>query len=244
MEEPSPDWVRSGIAQLHDEITLFLRTLWGFLRHPRTFTRGFLRGDIRALNPFGYLFTAIGAVGVFNAVVLALLSKEASNGSVLVQALRAALPPTYYVVIGLITHALLWLLGSRRRHVRDTAAVALYAAGPAYLSYALLVFLSQILQRCGASEHLAKALLLTLSVASICAFAIPFVAALREIHDRQRGAWRRCIAAFGFVFVASGFFFGFVRPPGSFGLHPTIGPLGGGIQFAFGNWSVWIALDG
>lgn len=235
MDEPSPDWVRSGIAQLRDEIALFLRTLWGFLRHPRLFTRGFLRGDVRALNPFGYLFTAIGVIGATQAIFFALVPEEADDRSLFRQALSAALPPIYYVALGLLTHGVLWLLGSRKPPVRDTAAVALYASGPAYLGYALIVLVAGVLRNRGASQLLWNLTIGPLGIGSLLAFAVPFVAALREIHAFDRAAWTRCILAFTLVFALSGLFFGILHPPGSYGLHPTIGPRHGHWVVFFGD---------
>lgn len=235
MEPGSPDWVRAGVVQLRDEVMLFVRTLWGFLRHPRLFTRGFLRGEVRALNPFGYLFTAIGVIGVAQAVFLALVPAEADDRSLLRQALSAALPPIYYVVLGLLTHAVLWLLGSRRPLVRDTAAVALYASGPAYLCYALVVLVAGTLRNRGASHLTWQLTIGPLGLGSLLAFAVPFVAALREIHAFERAAWARCILAFTLVFALSGLFFGVAHPPGSYGLHPTIGPRHGRWVVFFGD---------
>ena len=43
------------------------------------------------------------------------------------------------------------------------------------------------------------------------------------------------IVAFLLVFALSGLFFGFVNPPGSYGLHPTIGPRHGHWTVFFGD---------
>lgn len=236
MRNASPDWVRAGITQLRDEITLFVGTLWGFLRHPRLFTRGFLCGEIRALNPFGYLFTALGVVGAAQACFLALAPKEVETGSLLRQLLAVALPPVYYVTLGLVTHGLLWLSGSRSSHVRDTAAVALFASGPAYIGYAILLPIAGLIRYQKLPEIFGLLVIAPLGIGSLLAFVIPFVAALREIHDVRRAPWLRPILAFGIVFVLSGFFFGLVEPPGSYGLHPKIGPGSSGHwNFFFGD---------
>ena len=224
----SPDWVRDGLAQFRAELVLFVRTLWSFVRHPRRFTRGWLDGQVHALNPFGYLLTSIGAVGAVQVLASALGAKSLEEGTLWMQVARAALPPLYFLGLGLATHGVLWLLGSRRARARDTAAVSLYASGPAYLGYAMLLLVFAMSKRgMPASAHpsaAAQAVVTILALGWLLAFAVPFVAALREIHTVKRAPWVRAIFAFVTVFVLSGFFFGGVRPPGNYGLHPTIWP--------------------
>ena len=225
MASGSPDWVRDGLSQFRAELVLFVRTLWSFTRHPRSFTRAWLVGELRALNPFGYLLTSIGAVGAVQVLASALGAKVDEDGSLWKQVARAALPPLYFLGLGLATHLVLWLVGSRRARLRDTAAVALYASGPAYLGYAILLVVVPMLKP-RAPSALAQGALAFLALAWLLAFAVPFVAALREIHAVKRAPWVRSIFAFVTVFVLSGFFFGGVHPPGTYGLHPTIWPRG------------------
>lgn len=117
------------------------------------------------------------------------------------------------------------LTGLQRVRVRETAALALYAAGPALVGHAVFVCVV---------VGLVKARLLGLAdgvaavgaVASLVAFVVLFVASLRELHAGVRAPWLRSILAFGVVFALSGLFFGAVRPPGHYGLHPTLRPPG------------------
>ena len=223
MASGSPDWVRDGLAQFRAELVLFVRTLWSFIRHPRSFTRAWLAGELHALNPFGYLLTSIGAVGAVQVLASALGVRGDEDGSLWKQVARAALPPLYFLGLGLASHFVLWLVGSRRARLRDTAAVALYASGPVYLGYAILLLAFAILKP-RAPGAVARGAIAVLALGWLLAFVVPFVAALREIHAVKRAPWVRPIFAFVIVFVLSGFFFGGVHPPGTYGLHPTIWP--------------------
>lgn len=231
MPSGSPDWVRDGLAQFRAELVLFVRTLWAFLRRPRRFTREWLAGDMHALNPFGYMLTSVGVVGAVQVLASALGAKADEDGGLWKQVARAVVPVLYYLALGLATHVVLWLVGSRRARPRDTAAVALYASGPAYLNYAVILLVFTVLRKYATSAGdpgrpgvAVPGVVAILGLGWLLAFAIPFIGALREIHGVARAPWARPIFAFVTVFVLSGFFFGGLRPPGSYRLHPTIWP--------------------
>lgn len=237
MESPldgGPDWVRDGVRQFADELRAFVRTAVVFTLHPLRFGRGWVApagapegrgGDGHALNPLGFLATALAILGgaktLFNALVSDDKSPEAPES--LAHAIAAALLPfVYYVLVGLGAHLLLRSLGSRRRW-RDSCAMALYAGGgPALMAELLALTLAWIDFRVTGkidTRHGLSGAILTFSIlGAFIVYCITLATSLAGLHGVR--AWKSIVALLT-ALLASALIFGAVHPPGHYGLHPV-----------------------
>ena len=150
---------------------------------------------------------------------------EAHTGSPLWNGLlESAGPYAHYLVLGIVSHAVLRLARARGRLLGSVAAT-LYSAGIALLVIGVLLFLDALafpaLRRAGPVSHSdVRALTIAIVVfgVSYAAFVVLLAAALGRLH---RAPWRAAIAVFAAI-VATALFFGMVHPPGSYGLHPSV----------------------
>src|SRR5579863_1708598 len=123
MIDDSPDWVRDAARQFVHEVGEFLRAAVAVTVHPARFAEAWVSGRRRALNPLGFLATAFAIIGPTTALL-----KHDEQSSPWLEALGALLPFAYYLVFGALQHGVLRVFGSRRR-LRESCAMALYAAG-------------------------------------------------------------------------------------------------------------------
>ncbi len=126
-----PDWVRETIAVTRSEIRHFAATVNGFCRHPSRFSAAWMAGQTRALNPLGFLATALAISGTVGSLV-----PGNDEGGILGNLAAATLPYAYYVLLGVLCHPLLRLAGSTRP-LRATVAISLFAGGGPGLLVAL-----------------------------------------------------------------------------------------------------------
>jgi hypothetical protein len=246
MSENSPDWVGDGIRQFLAEARAFLRTAVAFTRHPYDFGRGWLAGGAaHALNPLGFLATALAVVGASEVVLAAALHEDDAGATSLGAQLVAALGPFgYYLVWGAGAHVVLRLFprrGRARRRLRDSCAMTLYAGGgPATAAHLLTLLGVFVALRFGGTPgqqldfHNAAnwwivagaSVGFTLSCGSLAA-------GLAGLHQ-ARGYEVALAMLTVLVLTAAGF--GMLRPPGHYGLHPTLAweRQGGKRHFAVG----------
>jgi hypothetical protein len=64
-----PDWAREAVALALDEARRFLATAFGFMRRPGRFCADWLAGRQHALNPLGFVATALGISGLIGALL-------------------------------------------------------------------------------------------------------------------------------------------------------------------------------
>lgn len=236
-EGESPDWVRDGLRQLADEVRLFLRTVVEFTLHPARFGREWTSGARHALNPLGFLATALAVAGPVNVLFAHLVRSSDEPLSLWREALAAVTPFGYYLALGALQHAVLRAFGSRRR-LRDSCAMALYAGGgPALIAHILVLTIAVGLYRATgqlSANDLHRPAELAVILGAMLSFGL-FLACLSiaqgGLHARYGvRSWHITVANFVALLVTASFF-ALVRPPGQFGLHLVLGP-----SFDHGAW--------
>jgi hypothetical protein len=143
-----------AVAVARAEVRRFVSTAVGFMRQPERFSADWLAGRQRALNPLGFVATALGISGAASILL------PHDNGSGVLDTLAlSTLPYCYYASIGIVCHPLLRLGGSTRR-LRASVAVALFAGGGPGLLVTLTWYLAFALRRAlfGPQESLIRGL--------------------------------------------------------------------------------------
>jgi hypothetical protein len=222
----SPDWIRAAVRSAAGELRSFAATGWAFVRRPRFFGETWARNSVLRLNPLAFMATSLAIVSAAGVVMSHFAKRQASSESgALWPIVRDALMPyAHYIGVGLCAQAILWLLGGRRPF-RDAAAVAVYAG--AIASLVIGVPLDAWLAIHGEFKltlqlDLAAAPFLAFIVVPIVAFYVPLGRSLAGLYQGTRVGNGRVIFALVFTWLASGLFFGMVKPPGQYGVRPTI----------------------
>lgn len=205
--------------------------------HPGTFAEAWVSGRRRALNPLGFLATAFAVLGPTLAVTRRLTQGPDESSSLWLDALGALLPFLYYLVLGAIQHGIFRLCGSRRR-LRESCAMALYAAGgPGMVAQlvvtALVLFVHYFY---GVTDMLAvhSRMKWPLAVATLAPFVALYatlavsLAGLHRAHGIR--AWQVVVASLVALAVTA-FLFALLNPPGHYGLHFVLGP-----RLTDGHW--------
>lgn len=134
-----PDWLREAGAAIWEESVRFLVTVLQCTRHPRRFAAAWFAGETRALNPIGYVSTALAISAAVRSVTMALLSISDDSGF-WSNVGAATLPYAYYALLGVLCHVVL-----RRREtarpLRASMAIALYIGGGPGLLLSLAMWL-------------------------------------------------------------------------------------------------------
>jgi hypothetical protein len=209
----APAWLHDGFAAMWHEVRSYLDTTWTFLRHPAQFADQWFRGTRTAMNPLAMLATGatlVTATRQLGASVLGLPHPDS-----LIAAIASALGPyAHYVVLGLLFHAIMVPFRSdHSARVTDTVALALYAgAGPVAIAESIGWLLLCALSPFGHQEA-ARAIMLGLAFTLFC---FTLATALGSLH--RPSPWRIALA-FTFAFPLTGLVFGYLDPPGSYGLH-------------------------
>ncbi len=126
-----PAWIRETIALGREEARRFAVTAFAFMSRPSRFSADWLAGRQHALNPLGFVATALaisGAVGIF--------MPQGDSAGLLASISAATMPYVYYAAVGILCHPLLRIAGSKRR-LSASIAVALFAGGGPGLVIAL-----------------------------------------------------------------------------------------------------------
>jgi hypothetical protein len=207
-----PDWIRQAVASALAEARAFLRTAWAFTRAPATFARRWAEGAMQALNPLAFMATAAAIVGTAKHAALRIIGWSESTEALWSEVLSALAPYAYYVALGAVSHLVLRLGGSRR-HLRTTAAVALYAGGgPGALGTLVSLVIFVIVRplpghavTSGVSRPLGELIVLVAAIPFL-AFLIAFGRGLAGIHGLKRQF--RCAVALALAVILVGVFLG------------------------------------
>jgi hypothetical protein len=226
-----PDWIRDALRQTRAEVVLFLRTVRDFSLHPWRFGREWTNGQRHPLNPLGFLATAFAVMGPTRAAFIALVGTGTEERtSMWLDALGALLPFAYYLLLGALEHLVLRVFGSRQP-LRDSLAMALYAGGgPASAITLLMLLVGLVLHLSGQPVFIHGGshgpivwVVLPLVTLSFTAFCYTLASSLAGAHPQTR--WWHILIANLFALTVSALLFGFLNPPGTYGLHLALRPL-------------------
>jgi hypothetical protein len=121
-----PPWIREAITQAREELARFAATVRSFMRQPERFSADWFAGRQRALNPLGFAASALAISGL---VALCVPPPDVTTKrTLLIELAQAGLPYLYYAAVGIVSHPLLRLFGSRRP-LSASIGVALFAGG-------------------------------------------------------------------------------------------------------------------
>ena len=137
----APDWVRETVRVTRDEIRRFVATAVGFMLRPARFGAAWAAGEGDALNPLGFVATALAITGA----VAAVLDPGDDGGRLALLVGHAILPYAYYAALGALCHPVLRAFGSTRP-LRASVAVGLYAGGGPGLLLLLVSAACQVLR--------------------------------------------------------------------------------------------------
>ncbi len=215
-----PTWIRDGLRSAREELRLFFATAIALTLHPVRFGAEWAEGRIRTLNPLGYFITSLA---LFEAP-LPLLFPDADNHSLPTRVLNVLGPYLNYLALGAIGHAVLRLMGSRRGIASSIAMVLFSAGGP--VAAVRLILALVVVVVIGSPDSNVNEVGTGLQVFVGLGVLLELVLfyglvglSFRGLHQTSRG---RVVLALVAAFVATGLFFGYANPPGSYGLHPHI----------------------
>jgi hypothetical protein len=240
MAAESPDWIRDAYRQFVGELRLFLRTAVDVTREPVRFAGDWVHGRRHALNPLGFLATAFAILGP----AMALLKRYTQFGgdappSLWLEALGALLPFGHYLLLGALQH-LFYRLGGSRRPLRDSLAMALYAAGGAGgIAQLFVMALLLVTYRAFGILNMLdlpapwKVPFLLLVLVPYALLYVVLGAAIAGVHRRPGWPAWQALAANLFALAVTACLFAVAHPPGSYGLHLICGP-----RFHDGTWSL------
>jgi hypothetical protein len=187
--------LREAVAVVRDESVRFLVTALQCTRHPRRFAAAWFAGETRALNPVGYVSTALAISTAVRSVTLALLSVS-DDGGFWSNVGAATLPYAYYALLGVMCHV---VLRQRKtaRPLRASMAIALYIGGGPGLLLSLAVYLDLWLyyavtgmlpggQGFMGAPGWAKPILLALVLGAAALFLMALASGFRALHAASR----------------------------------------------------------
>jgi hypothetical protein len=232
-EAGSPDWVRAAVRSSIDELRRFFATAWAFMRQPRRFAREWTAGVGRPLNPLAFFATTLAIVGPIRLLATWLglpapgTATTESRNQLLGSVVDSVTPFLHYVGVGAFVHGLLRIFGTRRP-LRDTVAMAFYAGGSfaSAIEVLLLLFFS-LLGRNKLFFSDVRAVLVVPLVLPMFAFYVGLGLSLVGLNEGVANSGRSARAptvgaALLITWLASGLFFGSLKPRGTYGLHPVI----------------------
>jgi hypothetical protein len=231
VDESEGRWIREAAQALWHEVQSYCRTAAAILIHPRRFGREWGCGEIGMLNPLGFAATTVATVATLFTLRRALAGTadlgqtDSSMASAVLQACGTYL---HLVCLGLLSHGLLAIL-RRNRGVLSSVALALYAGGVAALTAGVLELLVAVLRPEIRAVH--QAALASTRAPTLWLLGVPllasFVLFVSLLASSMAGLHRRSIVltvlAVLLAFVATGFLFGELNPPGNYGLHLKLG---------------------
>jgi hypothetical protein len=214
VKDDGPDWVRESVVTVRDEFLRFVATLFHVTRHPQRFAAAWYEGKTKALNPAGFLSTAL-AVNAAAIVVLGWIRGTSGGADSMWSTLcDATLPYAYYVGLGVLCHPILRLCGSRRP-LHATVAIALFSGGGPGLLLRFSLYLQIAIHVALVGDfdgQLAVGLPawyapinLVLAYGSFAAFALVLAAGLRGLHTAR---WWQVAIALAMSLLTSGYLLG------------------------------------
>jgi hypothetical protein len=216
----APDWVRETVRVTRDEIRRFVATAAGFMLRPARFGAAWMAGESDALNPLGFVATALAVSGVATAV----LAPGDDDSGLAALVARASLPYLYYAALGALCHPVLRAFGSTRP-LRASVAVGLFAGGGPGLVLLLVSYACRAWRERFFGLHEGPimrgdplwadiAFSVLIGGAAIW-FLVALVGGQRGVHAASRGRARLAVA---FAIVASSVALGFVHRHVSFSM--------------------------
>jgi hypothetical protein len=199
-----PPWLTEAL----EPVLKFLRTAWAFTRSPARFCGDWVSGRQESMNPVAFIGTATALV-VFAMRAVGDLTERHVAPTLFSQLFLALAPQLYYAQFGLVAHAVLRLLGSRRRWT-SSVGVALFAGG-IFPTMAMLLSLGVVLGvywTYGLQEGVpafqavpgwARIVLGVLISGAFSAFFFTLARGLGAVHGVSRG--RRIIALMAAVII-------------------------------------------
>jgi hypothetical protein len=232
---PTDAWVREALERLAGEVALFARTFASFLIHPGRSATDWRSGERSFMNPLAFAGMAAGTYWAIISVLAALWPTPRSNGvDTMSDQLSSAIGPyLHYGLLGVVMHALLRALGSRRS-VFGSVGVAFFTGGSIgtlgalpptaaarWFAHSRGTAMLEL-----TSGDLVPVVLLGVAVVFYVLLCVTMASALRGLH---RVAGWKVAAAATFAVIATSLLFGSVLPSGSYGWHPyiAVGPEGG-----------------
>jgi hypothetical protein len=224
---PEGRWVADAWRSAWGEVRLYGRTALAIVRGPRRFGERWGSGEGRALNPLAFAATTLGIVAALTVLLKALPGWAGASGesrSFMEELLNSGGTYLHLAALGVLAHFLIKPF-RRQRALLGSIGLALYAGGIACL-------LTQVLQtlvlmvvpsirsvhslEIGQSPPWLSALFFGALTIAFAAFVRLLSASLAGLH---RLAQPLAALAVLVAFVATGFVFGHVNPPGDYGLH-------------------------
>jgi hypothetical protein len=225
--EPEGRWILEAAQALWHELRSYARTAAAILRHPHQFGREWGASETETLNPLGFAATTVATVAALFTLRRALPGTMDGNdggSSIPLAVLQATGTYLHLVCLGLLSHALLAVV-RRNRSVLGSVALALYAGGLAALTAGVLELLVAVLRP--EVRGVQRAALAATHARTLWWLGVPLVASfvlfVSTLASSMAGLHRRApvltVLAVLLAFVGTGFLFGAVNPPGSYGLH-------------------------
>jgi hypothetical protein len=203
MEAPTsapPDWLADAVRVIRTDLVMYARTAVAMSLRPARFAAEWRDQRRRALNPVAFLGTALALSSPLTLAVRHFAGGAADEGDGnLWDAFLAdqVAPYVQYSFLGLLTHALLRLLGARQSLMATMGIVLFAGGGPAMLVDLATLPLDLLLGRAAASASTtANAVLATATAATIAAanlaFFVTFARGLAGLH--RVPLWRPVLA--------------------------------------------------
>ncbi len=198
-------WLRDGFMAMWHEVRSYLETSWALVRGPAMFAKSWYEGTRPAMNPLAMLATGATLLAAIRQLAMTILDIPRPD-SIIAAVLSALGPYAHYVLIGLICHAVMFR--ARDVSITDTIAIALFAgAGPTAIVEAI-----GWLALCPFGHSpLAEAVMLGVVFSLYC-----FV-----LSTALGGLFKSRLAPLAIMIAMplTGLLFGYLQPPGSYGLH-------------------------
>jgi hypothetical protein len=246
VNQPESRWILEATQALWHELRCYCRTAAAIGRHPLRFGRDWGEGQGEMLNPLGFAATTVATVATLFTLRRALpgtVDRGEADGSMVLAVLQACGMYLHLVCLGLLSHGLLAAL-RRNRAVLGSVALALYAGGVSALTAGVLELFVAVLRPEIRGVH--RAALASTGSGTLWLLGLPLLASfllfVSLLASSMAGLHRRSIVltvlAVVLAFVATGFIFGALNPPGNYGVHLQLrlhhGTTGWSILFGLG----------
>lgn len=202
------------MTALRDEAGRFIVTVLRCTRQPKAFAAAWFAGETRAPNPIAYVSTALAISAAARSATAAIVGLHDDNG-VWSSLATATLPYAYYVLLGVLCHAVL-RFGGTTRPLRASLAIALYVGGGPGLLLTLSLDLDLLLYAVttggaafgnsfAGAPRWAMPILLALALGTSALFLMSLASGLRGLHGGSR---LRAVVAIVVALVVSGLLLG------------------------------------
>ncbi len=244
MGEHSPtarrsNWLLEAMQTTLREAAFYGRTALAVTIGPRRFALAWKRDRSTFMNPLGFLAATLGAVGTLDGLAQFFVvhapsdASTSASPSMLASLAEWGAPFVYYLLLGLLAQLLLWLFRAGGE-LLDGVAMSVYAGGgPATLLALIAKGAVAVYVAHGHPGGLQVTLTTDLSGVVALGIGSPFFlycwalgSGLRAMSVKPVARWKIAVVMLASV-VAAGFAFGYVDPPGEYGIHPVFTYTGG-----------------